>query len=145
MQERLQQMGEWLKTNGEAIYGSRRWIRPVQWSEGNRDCKPDDQHYLGGDFILKQTINPAPGCAVKELFFTQKEGILYAISPTWPMGDLQIKDLTLNPQATISLLGEEGSLGWKQEGKDIVVQMPAFDPNRFSDAKTYGYSIRIQQ
>ena len=39
-------------------------------TEGERNYKPK-QHYLGGDFILKQTVNPEPGYAVKQLFFTQ--------------------------------------------------------------------------
>ena len=36
MQERLLEMGAWLKVNGEAIYGTRHAGRDCQWTEGKR-------------------------------------------------------------------------------------------------------------
>src|SRR5690606_7944341 len=41
MQERLLQIGSWLKTNGQAIYGTRPWNNSFQWSlEGEKHYKP---------------------------------------------------------------------------------------------------------
>ncbi|MCB0667889.1 MAG: alpha-L-fucosidase, partial [Saprospiraceae bacterium] len=145
MQERLLQMGKWLSRNGEAIYRTRPWSRPVQWSEGNKDCKPVDQHYLGGDFILKQTIDPEPGCAVKELFFTRKESIVYAISPLWPGETLTIEDLSLKSNAKITLLGSSGALEWKTKDGNIEITLPKFDQDGFQEEFSYGYVFRIDE
>ncbi len=132
MQERLLQIGQWLKTNGEAIYGTRPWTRAEQWSEGRRDYKPEGQHYLGGDYILKLTVNPEPGYAVKELYFTRREDTLYAISPRWPGGKMTIRDITLPANCRVTWLATGKSLAWQQNGQHVEIAMPAFNPNELN-------------
>lgn len=135
MQERLLEIGAWLKINGEAIYGSRRFDRPVQWSAGRQTDgatykKEKKLSYLGGDFILKQTVNPDPGDAVKEVFFTRKKDALYAILPTWGKNSKVIlKDMQLGGHR-VTLLETGQLLKARQKGKDIEITLPAFDPNK---------------
>ena len=39
MQERLLQIGDWMKINSEAIYNTVRWKTSSQWSDGKRNYK----------------------------------------------------------------------------------------------------------
>ena len=53
----------------EAIYGTFRWKNPFQWSEGKRDYKQKtDDWRTGGDVMLKLTVDPDPGYAIREGF-----------------------------------------------------------------------------
>lgn len=145
MQERLLQLGSWLHINGEAIYGSRSWIRPVQWSAGTRISgqqykKKHHLNYLGGDFILKQTLNPDPGMAVKEVFFTRKGSTLYAILPAWPNHELRIRDLQLQKSSRIQVLGSGQRISWTRRGSDTLIHPGHLDRKGTS---RYAYVLRI--
>jgi alpha-L-fucosidase len=142
MQERLLQMGKWLKVNGEAIYGTRKWKEPVQWSKGDRNYKPE-QHYLGGDMVLKQTIDPEPGYAVKEYFFTTKDGVLYIISPKWRDKKIVINNVNASSGAKVTLLGQEGTFKWKNQGKNLVIEVPSKDKFSFSTEEQYAYVFKV--
>lgn len=144
MQERLLQMGGWLEINGEAIYNTNPWKDSFQWSEGEQNYKPK-QHYLGGDFILKQTVDPEPGYAVKELFFTQNKDAYFAISPKWPNEHVIIDNLKLEKNKKITMLGLEEPLSWKQKGENILIEMPVFDPNKIKGAANYAYVFKIEK
>ncbi|MBN2329927.1 MAG: alpha-L-fucosidase [Candidatus Omnitrophica bacterium] len=143
MQERLLQMGHWLEANGEAIYQTRPWFTKVQWTEGDRNYKPPKQSYLGGDYILAMTVNPKPGYAAKEVFFTSKGDALFAITPKWPMDELSLKGVQASEKTEITLLADSQNVSFRQEGENLVLTMPPFDPNVLKNELTYAYVFKI--
>jgi alpha-L-fucosidase len=139
MQERLLQMGEWLAVNGDAIYGTHPWKLSSQWSAGDQHYKPVHKDSL----LLKQTIFPDPGYAVKEMFFTRKNNDLYCILPRYPANrTVVIRDLTLKKGTTIVCLGSRNAVSWVNHHGNVVITMPAYDPNTIQS--TYAYVLQIK-
>jgi alpha-L-fucosidase len=94
---RLKALGEWLHTNGEAIYGTRPWTRAAG--------------------------ETAEGIPVR---FTQKGDATYAILLGEPKtAAITMKALTLKPGAKIYLLGHADPVAWSQQGANLRVDLPA--------------------
>ncbi len=112
----LREIGQWLKMNGEAIYGTRPWRvygeGPTSVPEGNfTDTK-------------RQPFTS------QDIRFTRKENVLYAIAMARPAGDLAIHSLGLGRGLLeeqirrVSLLGSPNNVSWKQTEDALSIQVP---------------------
>ncbi|MBN2315843.1 MAG: alpha-L-fucosidase [Sedimentisphaerales bacterium] len=140
MQERLLQIGAWLKTNGEAIYGTRMWKAPCQWSAGTVP-KMVRKEYMSHFDILAQTIAPPEGQAFKEVFFTFKNENLYAITPKWPGRKLTLKNVSPGRHTKVTFLETGEELVSEMDGTDLVITPPEFNMNGMKTP--YAYVFRI--
>jgi alpha-L-fucosidase len=117
----LLEMGRWLNTNGEAIYGSRPWLL---YGEGPTTVK---SHALYTD---QQQFTP------EDIRFTTHNGALYAIALGWPTdGTLRVHTLWqgtpyLNgPVCSVHLLGLPDKLAAEQRTDGLYIQLPAQAPD----------------
>ena len=123
MQERLLQIGKWLKTNGDAIYGTKPWTRTRQWSEGNQP-KLETGEYMTKYEVTDYIQHKKPGQAVIETFFTSKGDDVYAILPGWPGPKLTLKNMTAPASMKGTMLGAKNTMKWSKSGSGIEIEMP---------------------
>ncbi len=141
MEQRLLEIGEWLKVNGEAIYGTRTAGRTAQWTEGTQP----KQEY--GEYMVKYSVMdqvgqaPRNGVAVKNVFFTKKPDALYAITPGWPGKQLVIRDVTVPAGAAVTMLGVPGALKTSVSGTTLTITMPDLGPEGAPCRHAYAFKI----
>jgi alpha-L-fucosidase len=118
----LLEIGKWLRVNGEAIYGSRPWVKfgegPTEVPEGYfTDMRR--QAFTGAD-----------------IRFTRKGNWIYAILMAWPGSQAVIQSLGSQSQMLdgsiqhIEMLGVPGKLDWSVSESGLSVQLPQEPPGQ---------------
>jgi alpha-L-fucosidase len=116
-QKILREIGAWLKTNGDAVYGTRPW---KTFGEGPTVV-------AGGSF----TDTKRAAFTHEDVRFTTKDGALYATLLGWPADGKAVvrslgKNLRLWPAAvkSVRLLGHDGALEFTQDIDALRVRLP---------------------
>lgn len=115
MQERLLDMGKWLKRNSEAIYGTRAYIT----------SKKDE------------SVNPE---ANKSLFFTRKGDILYVITTEWPDKDIILDGMIFKGKPDASFVGSNEKVEIRASGNRLTIRLPFLSPDNYQPA--YVFKVR---
>jgi len=112
----LEEMAQWIKVHGEAIYSSRPW---KVYGEGLDRAR-------GGSF------NEDFGYTAKDIRFTTQGPTLYAISLAYPENNellvrslAKTDDIRQNEVTSVSLLGYKGKVEWSQDRSGLRVKLPA--------------------
>lgn len=95
--KRPQGLGNWLEVNGEAIFGTRNWVKAKEETENGYQVR-----------------------------FTQKNDEVFAIilDSLSREQNVVIKSLILKEGADIELLGYSERLDWKQDGNNLKIDLP---------------------
>jgi alpha-L-fucosidase len=122
MEERLLQIGDWIRVNGEAIYGTKPWKTTRQWTSGELPKIEYNRQYEANYDVAQLAGKPEPGKAAIQAFFTSKGGDLFVILPRWPGRTFLLNDVT--DAKSVTLLGSTAALKFKAAKGGVSVQLP---------------------
>jgi len=128
-QKSLLAFGDWMKTNGEGIYGSRPWVRmgegPMMPVEPPGDWKGGSTAVEGPRIAGHR--GPAPSEA--DFRFTVAKGALYAFGYKRPAQEARITSLALGKALVerVTLPGSSAPLTFTQAAESLVVTLPGSD------------------
>jgi len=111
--QRVRDLGEWLRINGEAIYAS------TYWSHAD---------------------DPNSNVPVR---YTVKDGIVYVTALAWPGEELRLSgDLPLARSSAVTLLGSDGEpLDWQRENGAVTITMPEQGASATRSKHAYTFKI----
>jgi alpha-L-fucosidase len=124
MEERLLQLGDWLRPNAEAIYGTHARSVTRQWSAGTVP-KLEVKEFMSEYPITALVDSPPTGNARVEAFFTAGKDAVYAILPRRPVGQVVLDGLEASGSVRVTLLEDGQSLQSTVAGRQVRVRVPA--------------------
>ena len=121
--DRLREIGRWLRTNGEAIYGSRPWL-----VHGEGPTRTAVGHLADLEF---------KGFGSRDIRFTTNNGYLYAIALGRPeAGFLVIHSLGLSKYSghisDVELVGCDNPVSWKRTATGLEIRFPEDLPGEYA-------------
>ena len=120
----LEEIAEWTPVNGEGIYGTRPW---KVYGEG-LSMKKQEKGVFGG----VKDVRPYEAADIR---FTMKGETLYAFCMVSPTDDINVSSLGKNSSLidkkvkSVSMLGSDEALKWKQEEDALVISKPGKLPS----------------
>lgn len=129
-QKMLKEVGTWMRRNGEAVYGSHAWAIPGEGEQVNGKLKmlpPGALTSRQAEFKFDS----------QDFRFTLgKNGALYAFCMTVPASGKQVMIKSLGTDSkylshrvkSVTLLGYNGKLQWKQEAGGLSITCPSDMP-----------------
>lgn len=127
----LYAIGDWLKINGEAIYGTHPYKAAMEGPTYIKDVNYDvskiqEQLATGEESQVEQQLLTS-----RDFRFTSRDNSLYVIAMGWPQdGDWKIRTLKSGTEeiSSVSLLGSREPLHFTQTPEALIVHAPSEKP-----------------
>ncbi|MDR1675587.1 MAG: alpha-L-fucosidase [Tannerella sp.] len=123
-EQMLKETGNWMKINGDGIYGSKAWKKPGEGKDGKLRLLP---HGAVGKKMADFTFGP------EDFRFTEgKDGNVYAYCLSVPDRETGLSIVSLGRRAglldsavaSVELLGYGGKIAWKQDDDALHITCP---------------------
>ena len=125
MEERLLDIGDWLRVNGEAIYGTHPW---------RAECEGDSIVYTAGSAGVPTRISGGAGED------TRAPGV-YAIALKWPGSELILAEPKPSDNTVITMLGVESPLKWRYKDGKLHIQVPRLSVDDLPCRHAYTFKL----
>jgi alpha-L-fucosidase len=131
----LREVGEWMKINGEGVYGSSAWLR---LGEGEKD-KDGGLRTLPSGQLGKDQAEFHFGST--DFRFTEgADGAIYAFALAIPKPGTRVKIVSLGsdagllkrPVRSVTMLGSRQQLSWKQNAGGLEITVPSHVPSQIA-------------
>lgn len=134
----LNDIGEWMAVNGEAIYGTKAWT--IYGEDAAPEAYKNMTVYKASE--VDGNFDGTPTDVVQDIRFTTKNGTLYVIARSWRDPQVVVKTLCSSNYKvqSICLLGYDGKLNWKQTSKGMKIYMPK---NAVRDIPIYVFKVEL--
>jgi alpha-L-fucosidase len=119
---RLAEIGNWLKTNSEAIYGTKPW--KVYGENADASAYKTQQGFKAEE--KDAVFDGTPKDVVQDIRFTTKGDDLYVIARSWRLNQVLVKSLIKNELKvkSVQLLGCNRKIKWKQTHQGTILSIP---------------------
>ena len=128
-QERLAQMGEWLKHNSEGVYGSKPWTTQKELLSNIVETEIVDTK--DAENTMKDAVNDATSKVINpEVCFTTKNNNIYAYVCSFLGKEVFIKSFSKNKNTKVKdvqLVGSSEKIKWTQTRKGLKIEMPIYN------------------
>ncbi len=119
---RLTEIGNWLKTNSEAVYSTKPW--KVFGENADSAAYQTQQGFKADE--KDAVFDGTPKDVVQDIRFTSKGSDLYVIARSWRQKEVLVKSLKTNEfkMKSVRLLGYKGKIKLKQTALGTFITIP---------------------